>query len=36
MNCNPDCTRDLDRICDPACRERWADIIEAEQAQARC
>ena len=35
MDCDQNCTRDMDRICDPRCRERWADVIEAEQAQAR-
>ena len=35
IDCDPECTRDLDGICDPACRERWADRIDAEQAQAR-
>ena len=35
MPCDENCTRDMDRICDPRCRERWADVIEAEQAQAR-
>lgn len=33
--CDPECTRDMDGICDPRCRERWADIIEEEQARTR-
>ena len=35
IDCDQNCTRDLDGICDPRCRERWADLIDAEQAQAR-
>ena len=35
MPCDENCTRDMDGICDPRCRERWADIIDAEQAQAK-
>jgi len=35
MPCDQNCTRDMDGICDPRCGERWADIIDAEQAQAK-
>ena len=35
MDCNMECTRDMDGICDPRCRERWADLNDAERAVAR-
>lgn len=35
LDCDQNCTRDMDGICDPRCRERWADRIDAERAQAR-
>ena len=33
--CDENCTRDLDGVCDPRCRERWAGVIEEEQARTR-
>jgi hypothetical protein len=35
IDCDQNCTRDLDGICDPACRERWADLIDAERERAK-
>ena len=35
MDCDPNCTRDMDGICDPACRERWADLIDQERERAK-
>ena len=31
LDCDPECTRDMDGICDPRCRERWADLIDQER-----
>ena len=35
--CDPNCTRDMDGICDPACRERywWARRAEVERMVRR-
>ncbi len=35
IDCDPNCTRDLDGICDPACRGRWADLIDQEREWAK-